>query len=80
MRGRDASVELYVASVDLAEDGIMESAGIIEVDVQLVVLSAVGDGNAGPDGGDIVFEDQSEPFTCVRADFINDVEWGKTDV
>jgi hypothetical protein len=53
-------VNSNVASVDGTEDTVLEALGVFEIDIQLAVLAALGDGNAGTDGGDVVIKFQGK--------------------
>ena len=56
----DTCVNSDVASVDGTEDTVLESLGVFEIDIQLAVLAALGDGNAGTDGGNVVIKFQGK--------------------
>lgn len=54
----NTGIECSVSTVVGGEDGVLEAAGVLEVQVELAVLAALGDGNAGADGGDVGVEDE----------------------
>lgn len=56
----DTGISIHVATVDSVEDAVLETGWIFEVNVQLAILAALIDGDAGADGGDILVEDESE--------------------
>ena len=53
----DSLVDSYVAAVHGAEDGILETAWILWIQVELAVFARLGDGDARADGGDVGVED-----------------------
>ena len=54
----DALIESGVSTVVGGEDGVLEAAGVLEVQVKLAILAALGDGDTGTDGGDVLVEDE----------------------
>jgi hypothetical protein len=57
----DTRVNSNVASVDGTEDTVLEALGVFEIDIQLAVLAALRDGNAGTNGGNVLIEFQGKP-------------------
>lgn len=65
MQSVNTSIERDVASVDGAEDAVLETTWVSEVQVQLAVLAVLGDGDSWADGSDILIEDQGEAIWAI---------------
>lgn len=74
-RAADTLLQRGVATVVGTEDGVLEAAGVLDVDVQLAVLAGLGDGDTGADGGDIGVEDEGDDGP-VRGDLGADTALG----
>ena len=60
LRAADAFVQVRISAVVGREDRVLEAAGVLEVEVELAVLAALGDGNTGADGSDVIVEDECQ--------------------
>lgn len=55
----DTLLDVGVAAVVGAEDGVLEAAGIFELESELAVLALFRDGDVGADGGNVGVVDES---------------------
>jgi hypothetical protein len=62
----DALLNGRVTAVVGRQDGVLEPAGVLEVDVQLAILALLGDGNAGANRGDVGVEDEGDNTAVTR--------------
>lgn len=53
-------VDIDIATVHGAENAVLETAGILKLDVQLAVLAVLGDSNSRADGCDESIENEGE--------------------
>ena len=58
-RASDALLDVGVPAVVGAQDGVLESAGVLQLESELAVLALLGDGDARADGGDVGVVDES---------------------
>ena len=60
LRAADAFVKVRISAVVSREDGVLEAARVLEVEVELAVLAAFGDSNTGADGSDVLVENECQ--------------------
>lgn len=64
----DALLDVGVAAVIGAQDGVLEAAGVLELESKLAVLALLGDGDAGADGGNVSVVDQGDDTAVIGED------------
>ena len=61
----DAFLDGGVATVVGRQDRVLETAGVFDVDVELAVLTLLGDGDARADGSNVRVEDERHDSAIV---------------
>lgn len=62
----DAFSEGSISTVVGAENRVLESTGVLDVDIQLAILAGLGGGNAGAYGGNVGVEDECDNGPVAR--------------